>query len=628
MVINGILITIILIIIMLIFINTTKSTTQKNGNINEQFTGNSGTINSIDRQNYIKTSQDKFNVFTNIVNLTDPAIPSSDDNIQATIDKALSSLNTIPTATTYKLEQNNPFKVSGQMPVNFEAAMACEKAANSCESFDNQEFASKCGISFDMEGLSFDGKPHIGGMYISENDRREQLKRAEIVKTTRSPPYDPVKVFQPTLGKAAPGKFAITKDQCISMKERIECEKKQTFDSANCAQCYTSQKFSRIDSAVPRIGSDIYMIGDGVVSIVSSQADLFNGADVSRIQLNPTNPTSVSLSSNAEGARFTIKLTGDPTKAFISGLLYAKTAKGYFKYDLYNMVESDSISKAKPRLGGVTQLYETTCFVMMTGTGQKTASFECVMPFSFLSLTELDTLTCDNGPIITKASSAQFLNSDSCHTKESAPGKYSLECLQEKFVQLGGTNKGSGYPSTPQKAAELMFDANGKAFNIEKIADNIYKKILAASTGRREDGTILSITEWNDNSVWSNGKSINTPCDTPGSVSRDCMSYLYNNMGVKSHIGATYTLPMNYTSSNTGVGGTVGTNVYCVQNSPIDPSTEDGYAFGKSLVDGGIVKIKETYDKIHRTANDNTLSNEARSSAIKQCYGIDIAKRE
>jgi hypothetical protein len=634
MVINGILITIILIIIMLIFINNTTSTSKMGNVINEQFIGSPGTdgaINGADHRNYVKTGQDKFNLFTNIVNLTDPAVSFSDRNTKDAIDKALSSVDTVPTANNYNLEYDNPFKLSGQKPADFGRAEFCEKAINSCDAFNNPEFAENCGISFDINGESFKGKPHMGGMYISQIDRGAQMKKAETVKTSNSPPYDPDKVFQPTLGKSSPGKFAITKDQCVVMKERIDCQAKQSFDTPNCTQCYTSRKFSRVDPKTPRQRTELIFMGEGIVSVESSNPELFKGTNYSYMRLSTSGGTGITLPDNAEGEHFTVTLSVGPgedlSKAYIAGMLYAWTAKGLFKYDLYNLVESDSITKAKPKTAGAMSISEYPCLMMMIGNGQLGARLECIMPFTFLSTTSEDTLTCNNGPIITDARSAKFLNSGSCHTKESEPGKYSLDCLQEKFIQLGGTNKGSGYPSTSEKAAALMFDANNTPLSIDEITNNIYKKILAAATGRRGDGTTLSINEWSDMSIWANGKSINTPCDTPGEITNNCRSYLYNNMGAKSHIGPTYTLSMNFTSSTEGNNSMRGNNVYCTKNGQINPDTEEGKSLVPWYDKQNIEGIKMIYDAIHRDANDNTLSNDRRAHAIKLCYGIDIVEQ-
>lgn len=67
-----------------------------------------------------------------------------------------------------------------------------------------------------------------------------------------------------------------------------------------------------------------------------------------------------------------------------------------------------------------------------------------------------DALTCDNGPIITQAASAVFLESDPCYSKDNKPGNYKLECLQDRWMQLGGTTEGTGYPTSREKADAIQ----------------------------------------------------------------------------------------------------------------------------------------------------------------------------
>ena len=88
------------------------------------------------------------------------------------------------------------------MPGTFQQAKTCEAAGTSCSAFDDPTFAANCGMSFDINAIGADGKPHIGGLYISPDDRQKQTKLAEDVLSTGGPPYDPYKVYQPTLGKS------------------------------------------------------------------------------------------------------------------------------------------------------------------------------------------------------------------------------------------------------------------------------------------------------------------------------------------------------------------------------------------------------------------------------------------
>jgi hypothetical protein len=63
-------------------------------------------------------------------------------------------------------------------------------------------------------------------------------------------------------------------------------------------------------------------------------------------------------------------------------------------------------------------------------------------------------------------------------------------------------------------------------------------------------------------------------------------------------------------------------NTYCQPGTSIDPATPEGLKFGQGL--GGINAVKQTYDQINRLANDNTKSNDERSTAVKQCYGVSF----
>ena len=150
------------------------------------------------------------------------------------------------------------------------------------------------------------------------------------------------------------------------------------------------------------------------------------------------------------------------------------------------------------------------------------------------------------GPIITQAASATFLESDPCFGKANQPGNYKLECLQTRWVELGGTPQGTGYPGNQAAADALQKDGNNQPLDIDTIVDNLAPKMISAATGKSSTGQNLSLTDWNNVSMWATGVPINTPCDGPasstGPLSQDCLTYLYLNQGASSHIGPTYTL--------------------------------------------------------------------------------------
>ncbi len=573
----------------------------------------------VEHQNFVKSSEQKFNSLTNTINLTDPIIPINAQSIN-NLKSALKNLSIQPTADTYNLDSESQFNPPDDVPDSLAKASICEKAPNTCSAFDDPVFAQNCGMGFDTKGIGSDGKAHIGGLYISPEDRKKQIASARAVKETGSSPYDPYKVYQPTIGKAKPGTFSLTKDQCTVVKEKVDCETKQNFESPNCTQCYTSQKFSRIGPETERLPSIIFLAGNGIVSVTSTN----NIISLNETTLYPNNVIELNIPSNAEGIAFDIRVNSNnipPT--YLSGFLQGQTSRGPFKIDLNTLIQNDKITNTKPRINGTKSINGFRSLSIIPGNGKTQMVLSCLMPFSFLNMFDTDAINCDNGPIITKSSSATFLESDPCFGKDNKPGKYKLECLQSRWIALGGSIEGTGYPSNQLKANQLQFDQNGNPLSIENIVDNLSIKMIQAQTGKDTTGRTLSISEWNDVSMFALGIPINTPCDGPnkenGPLSKDCLSYLYLNQGVNSHIGATYSMMPGKVASmkNQDIP-----NTYCQLGTSIDPSTPQGLQFGQRL--GGIDSVKQKYDEINRLANDNTKTNTERADAVKQCYGIDL----
>jgi hypothetical protein len=572
----------------------------------------------VDHNVYVQNSKDKYNELTTTINLLDPAIPVTPDSANA-FKVALGGVAAKPTSTVFDMTGKTDYNIPDNMPNTFQQAQSCQSAAPTCSAFDDPTFANNCGMSFDIKGMDASGKTHIGGLFISPSDRKQQLDRAENVLSTGSAPYDPYKVYQPTLGKAKPGTFALTKDQCLVVKEKVDCAAKQTFNSPNCTQCYTSQNFARVGPETGRIPSTLFFFGSGNITITSTNNKITQNATL----LDANNPIQVNVPGDSEGTVFSVVVQqpNNNPLPYIAGYIQGQTPRGTFKLDLFNLVETDQVSKAKPHINGSITVGGFRCLSMVPATGQTYMNLACIIPFSFLSMYDGDALTCDNGPIITQAASATFLESDPCFGKDNKPGNYKLECLQTRWVELGGTPQGTGWPSNQTKADAIQKDANGNPLDIDTIVDNLAPKMTSAMTGKDANGNNLSLSAWNTVSMWANGTPINTPCDGPnkdnGPLSQDCLTYLYMNQGVNSHIGPTYSLQSSQIASMKGQNSP---NTYCQPGTAIDPATPAGLKFGQSL--GGINAVKQTYDQINRMANDNTKSNTERAQAVQQCYGV------
>jgi hypothetical protein len=571
---------------------------------------------------YVENSQNKFNPLTNTINIMDPAISFTSET-EKSFKNALGGLSAQGTSTAYALKGTSDYTLPTNMPSTFKEAKSCEEQGPICSAFDDPNFASNCGVSFDKEGTGREGKPHIGGLYISAQDRARQTEAAEnALKTGR----DPYKVYQPTLGKSKPGTFSLSKDKCIIMKEKLDCETNKTFSSPNCSQCFTSRGFGRVGPETSRISSTLFLFGNGTVTVTTSNSSP-SQISLPQTNLDPNTSVNVTIPDNAEGTVFNINvqpLEGKPL-TYVCGYIEGQTARGLFKLDLINLVQSDLVTNASAKINGSLNKNGFSCRSIVPGIGKSTMNLSCLMPFSFLNMYDGDSNVCENGPVITKASSATFLESDPCYSKNNKPGNYTLECLKDRWTDIGGTPQGSGYPNNLVKANALQKGANGASLDLDTIVDNISARVIGGITGRDVNGNPLNIEDWNSLSMLTRGVPVTTPCDgvNDGTLSKDCLSYLYFNKGVNTNVGPTYTLSPQEVAS---MKGQRSPNTYCQPGTSLDPNTPEGLKFGQSI--SGIDSVKKTYDQINRLANDNTKSNAAKAKAMLQCYGVTIESKE
>lgn len=561
----------------------------------------------------------KFNELTNTLNLVNPQIPLTTTN-SSTVKAALNTPDMVPTSGNYNVTSSPAkYDIPSKTPGTIVTAKKCETAPNTCAAFDDPTFADNCGMSFDIQGTNSDGQSYKGGLYVAPDARVEQLGNSMKARDLHQDPY---LAFQPTVGTAKPGTFALTKDDCVIVKERVDCDAKQTFDSPNCTQCYTSQTFSRVGPEAARIPFTLILTGKGSFQLRSSNSSIDKGNQT--YVFDDKNKTfEIEFPGNSEGSQFTILTSAVDNAQAIGGMIRGNTAKGSFSIDLSHMVQVDQASNTKPRISGIIKLQGYNIVRMIPGTGKTNMKLSCLIPFSFIDTNDYETGGCDNGPVITQSNSAIFLNSDACYNKNNKPGDYLLECLQSRWISMGGTSDGTGYPSTKEKADAIQKNSDGSPRTIESIIDSLSIIMSRALTGRDENGKRLSIDDWNAASTYATGKSITSPCDTDnastGPLSQECLSYLYMNQGVTSHIGPTYDLP---TWSTANMTGQPVRQTYCQPGTSMDPSTDAGLKLGQSL--GGVDQVKAYYNRINRVANDNTLSNSERQNEINQCYGVSL----
>ena len=568
---------------------------------------------------FIADSQKKFSGIGTLLNPTSGiTLPEADMN------KALLTLKARPTATSYSLSPVVPEKFPTGPTAVALAAKACEAApitADACAAFNDPTFATNCGVSFDINGTGINGSIHKGGMYLSPPDRVEQIKK--FTEATQTTGIDPYTVFKPTLGLAERGTFAITKDNCRIVKEKVDCAAKQTFGSPNCTQCLTSRTFARVGPESGRLPATLYLRGNGNVTVSSPNNKIAYGPTALT-----TSPASIVVPPNTEGHTFTISVTANASPASLNGYIAGPTSRGTFKFDLMNLVQRDTVTGAKVRISGSVRIDEFKTNTMIPGSGKKSMALSCIIPFSFINMYDSDALTCDNGPVITKEASAIFLESDPCFSKANAPGSYTQECLQSRWLSLGGTEQGTGYPNTKIKADAIQKDAKGDSMSLDTIIDKLSITMTKALTGK-DGNTLMTIPDWNIVSMYATGVPINTPCDGPGAGTPACASYVYMNQGAFSHIGPTYTgSTMTATKKEAFEDSNAPSfdSLPYVYNQPktiLDPIKPSGDDFAKQF-GTDINALKNNYDYINRIANNNSLRNSDRKVQLKQVFDVTL----
>ena len=450
----------------------------------------------------------------------------------------------------------------------------CEKTTippNQCNVFDDTFFATNCGISFDPNGKDHNDNPHQGGLYI--NDKKSRA------------PF----TYQPTSGKAAFGTFAITKDNCNIVKEKVDCENLKSVTSKNCNQCYFTKEYIRVDPGTEKLPSTIFLYGDGAIYI--------SGNSTLQSKLNSSTPVKIEIPSTGEGSVFKIKVTGDKATGndpYIIGYLQSKT----FNLDIINLIKDDSDYE----IGDNELFHDINLSEIIPRDGK--FEFDIMIPFSFLQTGNVNSQPC-NGPVLTKIESIQFLQTDPCSNG------VTLECIQDRWLHLGGTRNGQGFPKDASGLTTILntYNPNTNKPDIDIITRKLSIEMKKAKTGSDQMGRSLDIKTWDAISKWATGEARDTPCDGSGPLSRACLSYLYNNEGVDNkRIGPTYK----------------NKDEVCNAGANLDPDTSSGLSYIKNKNIKTIADVKNVYNNVYQTANASGPITGAKRDAIDLCYGVNV----
>jgi hypothetical protein len=557
----------------------------------------------------IDKNQASYNKIANIINPMNPQVKLSDITSQNFIQSTISPNYNISedSGTTAPLEIPN--KQSNDVTI---AQTICEKINTAdCNAFDNPEFLANCGIALDI-GTASTGKPHTGGLYFTSNSRQSQKLNKNIIN---GKDYN---TYTPTIGTSKV--FVTDKDMCLRKQVDLKCKQSKVIgegnSSATCSLCFTDGSYHATapNSNPGRIQVFILSNMDSgpntilTITIGSNTQKLVSNGSQNNINTFESSPFQTK-----EGDKITITASqSNKTDIYVAGWIQGpKPSYAPYRTDLMAIINQDY--NQPPFVEGTALSY----FKFNQQPGNTGLQLSGIIPFSFTMPPNPDADNCANGPFVTQAASMVALNADGdCYSSENGPGNYTIGCLQKVFRGMGGTIKGTGYPSESNKR-NLLFDTNGNPRTLGQITDYLGGLAVQAATGLN-NGVSMAIPDWNNVSLFMTGKAITNACETSGKgyVTTDCLNFLYSDPGTYGNsVGQNQSLNSQDFQ----------TSLICRPEGALSPSNPEGLMRAKAVAaKGGKEAVKQLYRNAYITANNTSLSNADRKQGLKDCYGVKV----
>ncbi len=352
-----------------------------------------------------------------------------------------------------------------------------------CSAFDDPLFAKYCGLCLTKGNADADSEGPTESVFAAG----QYFNAAEntVMKKPDGTYYDPPK---PTYGQCSRGGFVVDKERCLARKRQLFCEGKGKYKDPDCAVCSSdgSSKY------VPAVGNPnkavlrLYGHGPVVVQLQGAEKPMFRGI------LDTVGGILIPLTGIAEGTVVHIRV-GAP--GIVGGLLMGPTAAGTYSADISKLIFVDMISGSAPRREGYIGIREhadgpVAAYVYrMIAAGNSGLVLPLRIPYEFLGSEGSGSDSCNSGPVLRTAKSAEQIGFNACSGEHSFPGNYSLECLQYIWTINGCSAAGKGYPRDIKQAAELLWDYDsGKAQSLQQIHKYVREMAGVARIGRRADG--------------------------------------------------------------------------------------------------------------------------------------------
>jgi hypothetical protein len=497
--------------------------------------------------------------------------------------------------------------------------------ARGVEAFSDPQFAAECG--FCMTGGTLktgETFKEPTGIYIQPSEKQRALD-------TMSKTGAPFPRVLPSLGSAmcegasrgdnARPSIALTAEQFTAMKGRSECKSARTVGEKGCGMCLPTSEYTYVGSNPDTEPLLFIFYGSGTIefSVLGAKGGVLlpkgvgaaAGNTAPTVMLSTSTPLIYELGRVQEGTSFSITVSQGTTTdgPFIAGYFESKTPSGApFRMPLDRLTLSDSETGSAPRR--VSTFYSVQYGGRLTflrpGTGKTVMRLSGAVPFTFVEPSELAGYDCPRGPFMTRVASAKEFSADPCIGQQA--GGYSPECLRTVIEENGCSASGAAYKDPKAEAGGLSLDSF------------IRKIIQYANLSDKDREAAFKCT----------GKVETTPCDPfldgkNKQVSKQCMIYMYNNMGEGGAIGRTYeNVNLSYTSMNPSTGKLR----FCTENGMANPEKPEGEAELRNVANGyagktGYAAIKQFLSDVFRDATDDNkdpTDMRGRGYNIMRCF--------
>lgn len=593
----------------------------------------------------IERSQTRYNEFTSMINPGANSLipvgspPSVIETVRQTLMGAMGyqdakySPNNALHLQLQKMSNKYPIRADGRGSL-FEGIRFCQETGKLEQPFGVVspdgiwKFSEHCGVclngGIDEYGKAFRDRQ---GMIVDPTARAA----ATAEKERRNYPYVQI---GPSLGtcKGSPDTpvFAVNREDLAYFSKRLACLNKKNIDPEHkCGVCYGTTNFFYVDPDAETQPVFIFLRGLGTAKV------FVNDVEVGSLTLNETSTQRVELTNIKEGNKLSITVTnpGVGTASLYGYFQSTNPNGGTFTMPLNLLFVVDDETGSTPvKAGGFYTFQDLNLETakIRPATGKRQMRLRGSLPFTFLDPNDAAAYDCPTAPYQTKTESlSAFAQDQPCFVKGATPGNYSAECLRARILEAGCTNGGDLY----KNPLPLNVDENGRPRNLNSIYD--YLAGIASKDLVEEVPTKLC-----------SGRTIESPCDafannpnlpmrtTPGA--RKCLSFLYNNEGLKKPLGATYSASTGYINKMNNMN-----NLFCLPSGLLNPDTsEAAYQTLASIADNpnGYTdtsgKRSLRLDAVKAFLNDrlnlaiNTSidanTNVDRKQAIRDCFGPDL----